>query len=363
MTRQSYFTIHCVALFVFAFLFCGCDFLGGEKRRQEAEERAQRELDRQELESQRKAMTTYAEGKRRLFQARLSEVAQTEKALRADLKTLTSEMESAMSATDADGAELKYETRLLRLLKSADVNTLAEEHLAGGFSGMVSTYVERVREARAAEANYAAAVRDADRIYGASIEETKKWANMSKQQRETEISRLKKELSSLESQRKRLLKDYKDVSGHAMVGSVHQERARDANKRSIVSKIDDVERQLDVKRRQIDNLTNPDMQNRLAKNAVDAAQTRQRYAISTRKSAMDDIDKRLKPKKSLTDIVAEFEADTVVKLRKVLSDKIAAVEAETKSLKDKITVVDEILLAIPLSDLAELKRHKSKLEK
>ena len=116
-----------------------------------------------------------------------------------------------MSATDADGAELKYETRLLRLLKSADVNTLAEEHLAGGFSGMVSTYVERVREARAAEANYAAAVRDADRIYGASIEETKKWANMSKQQRETEISRLKKELSSLESQRKRLLKDYKDV--------------------------------------------------------------------------------------------------------------------------------------------------------
>ena len=96
---------------------------------------------------------------------------------------------------------------------------------------------------------------------------------------------------------------------------------------------------------------------------LDAAQSRQRDAINARRTALSDIDRQLKPKKSLTDTVAEFEADTVGKLRKTLSDKVSALAEEVKTLKEKVAISDEILLAIPLYDLGELKKQRLRLEK
>ena len=49
--------------------------------------------------------------------------------------------------------------------------------------------------------------------------------------------------------------------------------------------------------------------------------------------------------------------------RKTLSDKIAVLEKEEKALKEKVVMADEILLAIPLYDLGELRRQRQRLEK
>ena len=137
---------------------------------------------------------------------------------------------------------------------------------------------------------------------------------------------------------------------------------RAETKNVIDGKLRDIEYQLDVKRNQIDSLTSPDSQNRLANRTAIATQTRQTDAMNTRRTAMLDIDRRLKPKKSVTDVIAEFEADTIGKLRKTISDKIAALDGETKSLKEKIALADEIILAIPLYDQGEIRRQRQKLE-
>ena len=367
-----------IALASSAILFVGCDMdpMGDkrEERKRAAEERAQEERVRQELESQRAAMTKYATGKRQLFQSRLSEVQQTEKSLRSDLNTLTTIIDNNMSDKDADGKDRKYETKVLRILKNAEVNALASKYLASDFSGIVATYVERVRDARTAEAKYDAAVRDVDEIYGANIKETKKWAQMTHQQRENEINRLRKEIADLESRRKLVQNEYKDITSRSTKSGLARRRSdsvmmgeselmqRAETKNVIDGKLRDIEYQLDVKRNQIDSLTSPDSQNRLANRTAIATQTRQTDAMNTRRTAMLDIDRRLKPKKSVTDVIAEFEADTIGKLRKTISDKIAALDGETKSLKEKIALADEIILAIPLYDQGEIKRQRQKLE-
>lgn len=366
-----------IALASSAILFAGCDMdpIGDkrEERKREAEERTQAERAQKELESQREAMTKYATGKRQMFQSRLFEIQQTEKSLRSDLTTLTTIIDNTMSEKDASGKDRKYETKVLRILKNAEVNALASKYLASDFSGIVATYVERVRDARTAEAKYDAAVRDVDEIYGANIKETRKWAQMTHQQRENEINRLRKEIADLESRRERTLHEYKDITGRSakmglsqrrsvtMMGETERMQSTD-NKNAINGKLRDIEYQLDVKRNQIDSLMSPDSQNKLANRTAIATQTRQTDAINTRRTAMLDIDRRLKPKKSVTDIIAEFETDTIGKLRKTISDKISALDGETKSLKEKIALADEIILAIPLYDQGEIKRQRQKLE-
>ena len=96
---------------------------------------------------------------------------------------------------------------------------------------------------------------------------------------------------------------------------------------------------------------------------VSQAQRRQNEANNLRKQAMYDIDRRLKPKKSLVDVATEFETKTVGRLRKTLADKIAEGEKEAKTLKEKLSKAEEFLLAIPVTDLQELKQRKAKLEK
>ena len=298
-----------------AFL-AGCDMdLTGEKREErmrEAQEREQEEKTRRETEAQRDAMTKFATGKRQFFKARLSEVVGEENALRVDLKTLTTVVADAMSEKDAQGNERKYESKVLRILKNPEVNALATKHLASDFSSVVATYVERVREARAADAKYAAAIESTEAIYTAGVGETKDWSKASQKQRDAEISRLQKEIKELETSRERILKEYKAVTrNEGRRTSVKHLSAldnellqRDDAVKVYERRLGDIERQLVVKRRQIDYLTSPEAMNLQANRTLDAAQRRQRDAIDTRRSALADINRQLKPKKSLVDTVA-----------------------------------------------------------
>lgn len=368
---------------VFALLLPGCDMdITGEKREERmraAQEREQEEKLKRELESQREAMAKFATGKRQFFASRLTEVSGEGNALRADLDKLAKVVADAMSEKDAQGKDLKYESKVLRILKNQEVNAIAAKHLASDFSGIVATYMERVRDARAADARYAAALESAESIYKAGIEESKKWSQLNQQQREREVARLQDEIKSLERERERILtKESRNVtknvtrnqllaaSNNRRDGSSRELRQRNelADAKQVVDRrVFDLESQIDVKRRQIDVLRDPDVMGRQNNRALVDSQRRQMDAVNTRRSALSDIERHLKPKKSLTDTVAEFEADTVGKLRKTLSDKIAASEKEEKSLKDKVAMADEILLAIPLYDLGELKKQRLRLEK
>lgn len=346
----------------------GCDMdLLGEKRdqrRRDAEMRAEEERQRKEMEEQREAMTKYVTGRRQFFKDRMDEAAAGVAALRADLGKLTSIVSEAMGEKDSKGNDQKYETKILHVLRNADVNALATKYLASDFSGIVATYIERVRDSRAADAKYAAAVKDAESLYAIGVDESKKWSAMSQQQRKAEISRLERELSALESRRTRLQNDdYRNLTRHTISQGRRGNHDRDERMRVADQKLQDLDRQISVKRDQIDYLRNPDVQRGIASRALQEAQAKQSQADSTRRIALYDIDRRLKPAKSLTDVVAEFEANTVGKLRKVLAEKITALDGEEKSFKDKIAVADEILLAIPLSEIGDLKRHKARIDK
>ena len=356
-------TAACVVCFL-----SGCDFdlIGekGEERKREAEERAQEAKAQRDLEAQRDAMTKFANGKRQFFRARLSEVSEEKSVLRADLEKFTKVVSDAMSECDAQGKERKYESKILRILKDPGVNVLATKHLASDFSSVVATYIERVRDARAAGAEGAAAMESTEATYNAGIEETKNWSKMSHRQREGEIARLQKEIKELETARKNLLlKENKNVTRHSMLGGRRQEIERNESSNVAERRVSDIENQIAVKRNQIDYLRNPEAMNRQANRALDAAQRRQMDAINARRSALSDINRQLKPKKSLVETVAEFEESTIGKLRKTLSDKIAVLEKEEKALKEKVVMADEILLAIPLYDLGELRRQRQRLEK
>ena len=372
-----------IALASSAILFAGCDIdpMGEkhEERKRAAEERAQEERARQELESQRTAMTKYTTGKRQLLQSRLSEIMRTEKSLRSDLNTLTTIIDNSMSDKDADGKDRKYETKVLRILKNAEVNALASKYLASDFSGIVAIYIERVRDARAADARYAAALDSTESMYKAGIKETMNWSEMSQKQRDEEITRLQKEIRELESARERVLNEYKNVTRnqnsratttmrssanrYTITGdTTDKDRQRGDTVMVLERKVSDYEDQIMVKRNQIDSLRSPRQINRQANEALSTAQRRQMEAVNTRRSALADINRQLKPKKSLTDTIAEFEEKTIGNLRKTISDKINAIDGETNSLKEKIALADEILLAIPLYDQGEIKRQRQKLE-
>ena len=90
-------------------------------------------------------------------------------------------------------------------------------------------------------------------------------------------------------------------------------------------------------------------------------QLEQNRADYNRRYAMTDIDRRLKPKKALVDIVAEVESNTVGKLRTTITDRIAEVEKKVKEMTKKLTAVEEFLLAVPVESIQELNWRKAKL--
>ena len=109
-------------------------------------------------------------------------------------------------------------------------------------------------------------------------------------------------------------------------------------------------------------MRSPAVTSKLEADATSRAQAEQYKATSDRRSAMDDIDRRLKPKKSLVDIVSEVEADTVGRVRAAITGKIAECEKTVKEITEKLTAVEEFLLVVPVDDIQDLNRRKAKLK-
>ena len=349
-------------------LLCGLGFLKWQKYTEAKQaERAmeyQRMIAKQEAEDrQRAAMSAFADGMRKHCVDRSKAAEKEISDLRADSKRLSAIVSEVMSQKDSNGGELPYETKILQILTNGEVNALALKHLSADFSGVSAECNERILEARAAEKKYAAAVKSVDATYAENMRMAGAWGKMSAEQRNAEISRLRSELSRLETRREREMKEYKNVSKLFIKGDSHMERDRRARENVIISKLKDTEAQISKKRRQIDYLRSPNEVSRIEAAAVGRAQTEQSRAVSQRQLAMIDIDRRLKPKHSLFEVVAEIEAKSVGRLKATLSNKITECEKTVKNLADKLAAVEEFALSIPVTDLQELMRRKAKLEK
>ena len=194
--------IRIVGACLFAVIVTGCDInIFGEKRKESRMESGTTNM-RLETESQRASMTEYAKGRLSLFKSRLDVISKDAASVREDFSKLTTEVVAIMDEKDSKGQDQKYETKILHILRNATVNAFAQKYLVTDFSGIVATYKERVRDARAADAKYAAAVQDVEAMYKANIAESKKWSNMTDKQRKEEILRLQNQISALEKRRK-----------------------------------------------------------------------------------------------------------------------------------------------------------------
>ena len=334
------------------------------------EERMERALEYQRMvekkeaeEKQRAAMTTFANGMRHHCADRIKAIEQDAAAYRKDSARLTEIVSGIMAEKDSKGKDLKYEEKVLRILKNMDVNAFALRYLGSDFAGITDEFTERVRSARDAEEKYAAAVKTVEDAYSESMQRAGTWAKMTAQQRDAEFARLNKEIRRLEAKRDKEQKEYKTISKLLIKGDEHTEREREAQRRVIEHRLYDTEKEISKKRHQIDMLRHPERVSMVEANMVAQTQRRQSEADSQRQRAMYDIDRRLKPKKPLADVVSEFETKTVGRLRTALADKIAEVEKDIKALKDKLAMVEEFLLAVPVTDMKELKQRKAKLEK
>lgn len=333
------------------------------------EEMAERAMEQRRIEEkkeaedrQRTAMKTFAEGMRK-HHADGKKAAERElTTLRADSAKFSEAISKIMAEKTKKGEDQKYETKLLHILQNADVNASALKYLGSDFTGTTAEYIARVREAYDAEAKYAAAVKSVDAAYDETMKRSAEWAKMTAAQRDAEFARLNKEISRLEAKRAKEQQEYKNISKLYIKGDAHMAREHFVRENVIKNRLADVDSEIAKRRRQIDQLRHPAAVSGVEAQMTAWTQRQQDMATSNRRNAMYDIDRRLKPKKTLVDIVAEVEANTVGKIRTAITGKIAEAEKNVKEMTEKLTAVEEFLLSVPVESIQELTRRKAKLK-
>lgn len=355
-----------VCLFLLAGIAAGCDPFGIFKNKQLALERQRLEdvrREREEHERFAKALTEYANGRQRLVKETITRLEADSRVLTDDIERLSKIIASGGEERDSAGKELPIETKLLRLLRNPEVNDLAKKYLSADFVLFQNEFVDRVRDARADEARYRKAQAQSDATYSESLKESQKWVNATKEQREAEISRLQGEIGSWERRRGEYHKTLHDLEKKVMVGNVAQERERHDRLVVIGRRIEEADREILRKRSQIDFLRNPTANAGMESRAAWRKQDVQRQANNQRENELRTIDRYYKPKATVAEVVTETSRKTIGKLQGAMAEKRQAAEKELADAKRKEIEIRECLLAIPVSNMAELKALRSKMEK
>ena len=353
-------------LFLLAGLIAGCDPFGSSRNEQLALERQRQEDVRREQEEHEryaKALTEYANGKQKLVKETIGRLEGDARALKDDIEKLSKIIASGGAEKDSAGKELPIETKLLRLLRNSEINDLAKKYLSADFVFLQNEFVDRVRDARADEARYRKAQAQSEDAYLQSFEEVKKWVNATKEQRDAEISRLQGEIGSWERRRVDYHKSLHDLEKKVLVGNVSQERERRERLAVIGRKIADADHEILRKRGQIDFLRKPTTNAGMESQAAYRKQDVQRQANSQRDRELYTIDRYYKPKVTVAEVVAEMSKKTIERLQGAMAEKSQATEKELADAKRKDVEIRECLLAIPISNMAELKALRSKMEK
>jgi len=339
-------------------LIAGCDrlFDNGSKEKAAAEARREAQVVREETTDFRANMEKFVAGKIEIVTANCAEATKRHWEVRKDVDDFAAASAKIMGEKKPDGTEMAWESRHLRLLRDKKVNELAVKYLAGDFSAAAARFIENVKAAMQEERRYFDAIRSTDSAYADNLKETSKWANSTVEQREGEIRKLNDEIYRLESSRKDLLIEIEKFSRGKLVGGVQQERERKDHLGALNYRLKDMDNEIRKKRAQVDKIRQPEQNQGIERKAVSESVNVQRRVTDNRRLAMDDINRYLKPKKMVSDVVAECEKDTTGRLQAALSEQLVAARHEEESLKRMVTSLKEAKLAIPVSDLAELQR-------
>lgn len=357
---------HIICLILLPVFVAGCDPFGSSRNEQLALERQRQEdirREREEHERFARALTEYANGRQKLVKAAIGRLEGDVRAVKDDVEKLSKVIASGGAEKDSAGKELPIETKLLRLLRNPEVNDLAKKYLSSDFVLHQHEFVDRVRDARADETRYRKALAQSDATYSESLKESQKWINATKEQRDAEISRLQGEISSWERRRDDYHKNLHDLEKKVLVGNVTQERDRRERLVVIGRKIVDADREILRKRGQIDFLRNPTANASLESRAASIKQSVQSQANSQRDRELYTIDRYYKPKVTVAEVVSETSKRTIEKLQGAMAEKSQATEKELADAKRKEIEIRECLLAIPVSNMTELKTLRTKMEK
>lgn len=329
-------------------LCCGCDFFDSQAKKVEIIRLEQQQAER--VATERKdaaaALRSYIGGKCHLIEDEYRATSNRLSEVMSDISGLEKAVVDV--GRGETNAELSVEVRFLRILKSEAVNALAQKYLSTGFSVQRELLISRVREARAQEREYRDAVQKVELAFDTKVSESKAWVGDGKDQRGVEVSRLRKEISELERQRK--------VTRQALVGTRQQERER-------AEKLQDLDSEIDRKRKQIDVLRNPSASRVVESHADSARQAAYDRAASAKRNELWDVDRRLRPKVTVHDVVKEIESDTIAVLRRKIDGRRTALAARLETLERKVRKSKEYLLEVAVSDGDELKKLRAKVDR
>ena len=351
-------------------LLSGCDDVlapFGENRRRMEEQAAQieKEAVRERAEKEKKELASAIKAtimeKRKLFETRLSDVVETRRLLQMDSDNLTKAIAEAMGKRGASGEEPKHEVKVLNVLKDEKVNALAAKYLGSDFSAAKEKFISDVKNGRAEESRYRKAIAEADAVHSSSLANTTKWNDRTREQREREIARLRHEIGALESRLGTTRKEISNLTKNKLVGNKREERERVDKSVSINNKLNEIQDEISRKRRQLDSLTNPDNTVAVEYRSTYSSQSVQDRADYTHRKRLDDIDRTMKPKRTLSEIVAACESETYGRLQGVLTSQLAASDKAEAEFRGKIDKLMTMNASLPLATTQELNIYRKKL--
>lgn len=328
-------------------MLTGCDFDADNSHNIELL-RLQNEREAAEQKARLDALKDYVTGKFDLVKEQASSVSNLLFLTRLDADELENITTEITNERDAGGKELSYEVKVLRLLKHEKVNQLAVKYLSKGFSAQAESFMSMVRDAREAESRYRDEIRKVEDRHSQSMKSSQNWVGMSKTQRESEMRRLKGDIQSME-------KKLASLRRSVLVTS--------SQRREFELKIRDYENELRKKRNQLDYLRNPNTARDIETAAASKRLDSERQANSEKRSELESIDRRLKPKTSVTEIAEKVNRETLEPLRTAIKTRVEALESEQKDLDRKMICGREILMEIRISGPNELKQLKTRADK
>jgi hypothetical protein len=299
--------------------------------------------------------------KRRRFEEFVKNKRQELAPVCADLEALSKQVAAAMEKKSASGKDVQYENKLLEAMKDKTVNELAVKYLGGDFSSVREDFIKQVRDTSSAEERYRKALAEADAAHSAVAVAQKKLEGQTRDQQKAEISRLKKEISALEKRWAAVRKDINNLTKHSMIGDARAEQERREKGMVLENRLNDIQDEIVKKREQLDYLTAPGNAVAIEQRAMDKTQQLRRDADLNHYRRIDDIERRMKPKRFLADVLPEYESKTIGKLRATIVAKKDALEAEIAKCDGKIREIESIETSLPLAEARELQEFRKKL--
>lgn len=340
-------TLKIIAVGVIVSLLAGCDVDSDNSQNIELL-RLERQRETAEQNARLDALKDYVTGKVDLIKEQVISVSNLLASTRMDADELEKIITEITKERDANGKELSYEVKILRLLKHDKVNKLAIKYLSTGFSAQAESFMSMVRDAREAENRYQDEVRKVMDRHGQAMKASQNWVGMSKNQKDSEIRRLNNEIRALERKL--------TATRREMIGGVSQQR-------EWRMKMLDYEHEIFKKRHQMDYLRNPNANRDIETAAAKKRMDTEISANYEKRQELSDVDRRLKPKTSVTEIAEKINQETLNPLRLSIKTRIETLECEKKDLDRKMISGREIIVEIRISGPNELNRLKVRADK